>query len=201
MADANNLKQYAAIAAAFAVGVAVGWMSATRLLKKSQIILATPASTLSPNTDALKDRSATLDAPMLYDEDSNVVPDDVELKMVLAVRQDLNMSKGKIAAQVGHAVLACWQASQSKGEWKEWAKAWNFRAAAKITLKVDDEAKLEEIARAAEKAGLPCCIIEDAGRTEIPEGSRTVLGIGPAPKALIDKITGPKGSHPLKLLT
>lgn len=42
-------------------------------------------------------------------EDSTVVPPDVELKMVVCVRQDLNMSKGKIAAQVGHAVLACYR--------------------------------------------------------------------------------------------
>jgi hypothetical protein len=41
---------------------------------------------------------------------------------------------------------------------------------------------------------------QDAGRTEVEPGTRTVLGIGPAPKADIDKITGPKGKYPLRLL-
>lgn len=134
------------------------------------------------------------------EEDSHVVPDDVELKMVFCVRHDLGMSKGKVAAQVGHAVLACWQTTRRNATWREWAKAWNYRAAAKITLVVNTLEQLEEIEAAATAAGLPHCVIEDAGRTEIAAGSRTVLGIGPAPKALIDKITGPRGSHPLKLL-
>ena len=46
--------------------------------------------------------------------DSSVVPPGVELKMVVLVRQDLNMSKGKIAAQVGHAVLACYRIARRK---------------------------------------------------------------------------------------
>jgi peptidyl-tRNA hydrolase len=75
------------------------------------------------------------------------------------------------------------------------------RGAAKITLKLDNEEQMATIAAAAIEAGLPQCVIEDAGRTEIPEGSRTVLGIGPAPKNLIDALTGPKGRFPLKLLT
>lgn len=32
--------------------------------------------------------------------------------------------------------------------------------------------------------------IADAGRTQIASGSHTVLGIGPAPKSVIDQITG-----------
>ena len=130
------------------------------------------------------------------------VVEGTELKMVLCVNGDLGMSKGKMAAQVGHAVLGLWLAAcaGTDGRWLAWARAWNARAAAKITLKI--EAKdLDAVAAAAEAAGLPCTIIVDAGRTEIPAGSRTVIGIGPAPKELIDAVTGPKGAFPLKLLT
>ncbi|KAG9051584.1 hypothetical protein FS837_004094 [Tulasnella sp. UAMH 9824] len=35
-----------------------------------------------------------------------------ECKMVLVVRSDLGMTKGKIAAQCGHATLACYKALQ-----------------------------------------------------------------------------------------
>ena len=44
---------------------------------------------------------------------SNIValfPDDA-YKMVLVVRRDLGMNKGKIAAQCGHAVLGCYKAA------------------------------------------------------------------------------------------
>lgn len=49
-------------------------------------------------------------------------------------------------------------------------------------------------------ATYPRPTLQDAGRTEVEPGTRTVLGIGPAPKADIDKITGPKGKYPLRLL-
>ena len=136
------------------------------------------------------------------DPGTNAVAEGTELKMVLCVNGDLGMSKGKIAAQVGHAVLGLWLAAcgGTNTNWLPWARAWNSRAAAKITLKI--EAKdLDAVAAAAEAAGLPCTVIVDAGRTEIPSGSRTVVGIGPAPKELIDAVTGPKGVFPLKLLT
>lgn len=134
------------------------------------------------------------------DEDSDVVPPDVELKMVFAVRSDLGMSKGKIAAQVGHATLACYRRAIAEPDSREWVKAWLHRAQAKVALKVDSEADMDAVFAAAEAAGLPCEVIEDAGRTEVAPGSRTVLAIGPAPKGVIDKITGPKGTHALRLL-
>lgn len=46
------------------------------------------------------------------------------------------------------------------------------------------------LAAQAEAAGMPYYIVHDAGRTQIPAGSQTVLAIGPAPKSTVDKITG-----------
>lgn len=40
------------------------------------------------------------------------------------------------------------------------------------------------------QAGLPCYLVRDQGRTQIPAGSQTVLAIGPAPKSKINEITG-----------
>ena len=42
----------------------------------------------------------------------------------------------------------------------------------------------------AEEIGLAAVIIYDAGKTQVESGSATVLGIGPAPADIIDKITG-----------
>ena len=52
-----------------------------------------------------------------------------------------------------------------------------------------------ELTQRAEQLGLPHYLVVDAGRTQIPRGSRTVLGVGPAPDAMVDQVT--KG---LKLL-
>jgi PTH2 family peptidyl-tRNA hydrolase len=47
----------------------------------------------------------------------------------------------------------------------------------------------------AVQMGIPLYLVEDAGRTQIAAGSRTVLGLGPAPVRVFDGVT----SH-LKLM-
>jgi PTH2 family peptidyl-tRNA hydrolase len=42
----------------------------------------------------------------------------------------------------------------------------------------------------ARALGVTAEVIQDAGRTQIEAGSMTVLGVGPAPKSVVDKITG-----------
>jgi PTH2 family peptidyl-tRNA hydrolase len=46
---------------------------------------------------------------------------------------------------------------------------------------------LQDRARAL---GIGAEVVADAGRTQIDAGSLTVLGVGPAPKSLIDQVTG-----------
>ncbi|KAJ1409826.1 Peptidyl-tRNA hydrolase, PTH2 [Sesbania bispinosa] len=47
--------------------------------------------------------------------------------------------------------------------------------------------KLKE---AAESIGLPTFVVADAGRTQVSAGSKTVLAVGPGPKASVDSVTG-----------
>ena len=42
----------------------------------------------------------------------------------------------------------------------------------------------------AEQLKIAAYLIEDAGHTEIPAGTKTVLGLGPAPSNIIDQVTG-----------
>ena len=42
----------------------------------------------------------------------------------------------------------------------------------------------------ARSLGITAEVVADAGRTQIEAGSLTVLGVGPAPKSMIDKVTG-----------
>ncbi len=48
----------------------------------------------------------------------------------------------------------------------------------------------DQLATAASAAGLFFYRVVDAGRTQIPAGSHTVLAIGPAPANAVNKITG-----------
>jgi PTH2 family peptidyl-tRNA hydrolase len=55
---------------------------------------------------------------------------------------------------------------------------------------VKDEKELLEFEVFANDLGLPNALIVDRGLTQIPEGTITCLGIGPAPAELIDRLTG-----------
>ena len=127
----------------------------------------------------------------------NVIPTDREsrrdddFKMVLIIRTDLNMTKGKVAAQCCHATLANYEnALEGNSKQVEWLSIWKENGQAKITLKTDSEEDLVHLRRRALEIGLIANYIRDAGRTQIAAGSMTVLAIGPAPVHLIDSITG-----------
>jgi peptidyl-tRNA hydrolase, PTH2 family len=111
-----------------------------------------------------------------------------EYKQVIVFRTDLQMSKGKIAAQAGHAAVSSSQEAYQRH--KKWWEAWLYEGQKKVALKVPSEKELSELEEAADQLGLPHALIIDRGLTEIPEGSVTCLGIGPAPSAMIDRITG-----------
>ncbi|KAI8388408.1 peptidyl-tRNA hydrolase PTH2-domain-containing protein [Radiomyces spectabilis] len=111
-----------------------------------------------------------------------------DYKMVLVVRQDLGMTKGKIAAQCGHATLACYKAVKKNNP--EMLKRWEQSGQAKVALKASSEDQLLELQAIAQSLNLPAQSICDAGRTQIAAGSRTVLGIGPGPVELINEVTG-----------
>ena len=60
----------------------------------------------------------------------------------------------------------------------------------KITLKIPSVAVMLELEAAAKAAGIPTCLIRDAGHTQIDPGTRTVLAMGPALASQLHPITG-----------
>lgn len=111
-----------------------------------------------------------------------------EMKQAIVVRTDLKMGKGKVAAQVAHASLTAAEAAQQKK--RGWYDGWKEGGQAKIVLKVESENALRDLFQKARGAGLPASLIEDRGLTQIEPGTVTCLGIGPAPEAEVDSITG-----------
>ncbi|KPJ01147.1 Peptidyl-tRNA hydrolase 2, mitochondrial [Papilio xuthus] len=98
------------------------------------------------------------------------------------------MGKGKIAAQCSHAAVGAFEKAQKKDP--ESLKIWQSTGQAKIALKTDSLEEIKQINDNAKKLGLITSMIRDAGRTQIAANSITVLGVGPAPKDIIDKVTG-----------
>lgn len=127
-----------------------------------------------------------------------------EAKQVIVVRKDLNMRKGKIAAQVAHASMGALLKdsfeyyTESKLKYialpmdQHSAKfAWLDGPFTKICVYVDSEEELLGIRDKAEAAGILNCLITDAGKTEfngVP--TKTCLAIGPAWVEEVDKLTG-----------
>jgi PTH2 family peptidyl-tRNA hydrolase len=109
-------------------------------------------------------------------------------KQVVVFRSDLKLSKGKVAAQSGHA--AVWSAEEARKGHAGWWRAWLGEGQCKIAVKVKGEKELLELEKQAKELGLPCALVVDRGLTEIPPGTITCLGIGPAPAEKIDRITG-----------
>ncbi|KAM9781105.1 peptidyl-tRNA hydrolase 2, mitochondrial isoform 1-T1 [Syngnathus typhle] len=111
-----------------------------------------------------------------------------EFKMILVVRNDLKMGKGKVAAQCAHAAVAAYKQVQRRNP--ELLKMWEYCGQPKVVVKAPDEDTLIQLLGLAKEMKLPVSLIQDAGRTQIAPGSRTVLGIGPAPAELIDSVSG-----------
>jgi PTH2 family peptidyl-tRNA hydrolase len=109
-------------------------------------------------------------------------------KMVLVVRGELRLSPGKTAAQVAHAAVMLVREAERRR--RSELEAWEAEGQKKIALVVPTLAELEELERRARAAGILTAFVEDAGLTEVPPGTRTVLGLGPAKAAEVDRLTG-----------
>ncbi|MCI4457258.1 MAG: peptidyl-tRNA hydrolase [Desulfurococcales archaeon] len=113
-----------------------------------------------------------------------------EYKQVIVVRSDLKMSKGKLAVQVAHASVDAVLKAINDKEWSTWVNKWVEQGMKKIVVRVENEERLLDIYNKCVSNKLPCSIIRDAGKTELPPGTLTAVGIGPAPSDLIDMISG-----------
>jgi PTH2 family peptidyl-tRNA hydrolase len=112
----------------------------------------------------------------------------MEYKMVIVVRDDLSLSCGKIAAQASHAAVGC--AFLAKKNRTKWFRSWRDEGEKKVVVRAADLDELYNLQRDAKARKITTYLVTDAGLTEIPPGTTTCLGIGPAPNKQLDPITG-----------
>uniref|UniRef100_A0A8D0LBA6 Peptidyl-tRNA hydrolase 2, mitochondrial n=1 Tax=Sphenodon punctatus TaxID=8508 RepID=A0A8D0LBA6_SPHPU len=151
-----------------ACGVCIGWCLRGRFFRLSKTKTAIVANELG--------------------NESSIMGESGEFKMVLIVRNDLKMGKGKVAAQCSHAAVAAYKQVQRRNP--ELLMQWEYCGQPKVVLKAPDEETLIQLLADAKEQGLNVSLIQDAGRTQIVPGSRTVLGIGPGPADVVDKVSG-----------
>jgi PTH2 family peptidyl-tRNA hydrolase len=132
------------------------------------------------------------------------------VKQVIVIRKDLKMRTGKLAAQAAHAAMkvildhmTCEKYAEGSTFWNDCC-VWYMRAVeseplhrwlkgtfTKVVVYVNSEEELLELKHNAERAGILCSLVTDAGRTEF-HGVRTntAVAIGPDWTEKVDKITG-----------
>ncbi len=111
----------------------------------------------------------------------------MDFKQVIVVRRDIKMGTGKIAAQVAHAAVM--GAERVRTSRREWFRDWFAAGQAKVVVKANNVDELIAVRNRAEELSLPVVQVQDSGLTQIPSGTITCVGIGPAPSGLIDKVT------------
>lgn len=120
------------------------------------------------------------------------------IKQVIVVRRDLNMRKGKLAAQVAHAAMKFLLDNNEAGRvdklevnLNNWESVWIREKFTKIVVGCDSQQELENLVMKAQLHGVSVSPIIDDGKTEFNgEKTLTCAAFGPASTEEIDPITG-----------
>ena len=107
------------------------------------------------------------------------------MKQVIVVKRSLALPKGKLAAQAAHAAVGAFIAATEQSQ-----VAWLQVGMPKIVVYAADADALVQLEARAREQQIPACLVHDAGRTVLPAGTITCLGLGPAPAERIDQLTG-----------
>eukprot|EP00743_Colponemidia_sp_Colp-15_P002794 GILK01003023.1.p1 GENE.GILK01003023.1~~GILK01003023.1.p1 ORF type:complete len:195 (-),score=29.63 GILK01003023.1:193-777(-) len=168
-----------------------GWYLGRRMTRPTLTNEQKSDKAAATNTDvneATEDWVTDSDEDIDEDEDEDEDDGGEKIKLVLVVRQDLEMGKGKIAAQCSHATLGIYR-ELSKAK-HPLLKRWEWSGQAKVVVKAPDGTTLMKLQEKASAMGVPSLITCDAGRTQVPEGSMTVLAVGPDLESRVNAITG-----------
>ena len=130
-----------AAAAPFAAGVAVA--VALRLLVAPLWWGAGDAD--AADDDGESDSARAQQRRSMAMEDDESFMKDEEHKLMLVVRADMGMAKGKVAAQCGHATLAAFK--KATRSHPVWVGRWERSGQPKVVLRTRSEAEMVELLR------------------------------------------------------
>jgi len=117
-----------------------------------------------------------------------VMSEGFRFKQVLVVRLDLDMGRGKAAVQCAHAAVSA--AEEARNHLHNWWKSWMEEGQLKVAVKVLDLDSILDLERKGRSKGIPVHLVKDRGLTQVPPGTITCLGLGPAPSDIVDSLTG-----------
>lgn len=113
-----------------------------------------------------------------------------DFKMLFVVNEELKMGVGKVAAQVAHATLGLYLKLQGSSVQNICnVTTWEVSGARKIVVGGKGTQELEAVQTIASSKNFPTFSVRDAGRTQVPSGSFTVLALFGSDDDL-DAITG-----------
>lgn len=101
-----------------------------------------------------------------------------ELKIWIAVRTDLEMSKGKMAVQVAHAAVGCVSKSEPIDQGML-VSQYLLNNQPKIVTRAKSVEHLVALYDACKQSRVTAYLVEDLGRTEFGQPTVTCIGIGP----------------------
>jgi PTH2 family peptidyl-tRNA hydrolase len=121
-----------------------------------------------------------------------------EIKQVIVVRKDLNMRKGKLAAQVAHASMKFLMENNESNRGDELfvrlsndEADWINNSFTKVVVGVDSADELEFLIMKGKAHDLEVNEIIDSGKTEFAGvNTLTCAAFGPNKSSLINKVTG-----------
>lgn len=111
--------------------------------------------------------------------------DPEEPRLYLLVREDINMPAGKGYAQAGHAFLGVVEAARRVGH--PGIETYLAGQQGKIAVRAKNLGAIERAARECREAGLPVCVVTDAGRTVFGEPTVTCMAVGPVSRSKLPK--------------
>jgi len=112
----------------------------------------------------------------------------MEYKLIVAVRSDLGLSKGKTAVQVAHAAVSCAMAAQK--QYPKLMERWLEEGQRKVVVRVPGVKEIFELKKMAGKMDIVSYVVTDAGLTEVEPGTVTCIGLGPDKESILDPFTG-----------
>ncbi|HKZ43065.1 MAG TPA: peptidyl-tRNA hydrolase, partial [Candidatus Hodarchaeales archaeon] len=110
------------------------------------------------------------------------------ISVFIVAREDLGLGKGKLGAQVAHGLVA---ATLQPTQVNEYLSIFLKNRSPQFDIfTVSNEGTLASMLQLANRLSLNAALIADAGHTQIPRGTVTVLALGPAPRYYLERFIG-----------